>query len=409
MPGARWLPIADPPRYGAAATPFPGGCLLPEWLRPLAARLGVTRLADVTGLDRVGIPVVMAIRPASRMLVVSQGKGLTVVQAATSAVMEACESWCAERPGVPLLHGREAEVARLERIVETGRLPVRRAGRYRPDRPMLWARGVDLLAGGEPKLVPWPLVHTDYVVDPPPPGAGCFCASSNGLGAGPDRDSAIVQALFEVIERDASTLFELRPPAAREALRIAPSSVDDPDCTMILGRLTAAGLRVGIWNTTADTGLPSFHVELAESRAGSAAAHPITAAGAGCAAARGEALRRALLEAVQSRLTVISGSRDDMLEPDYLPAEPWWADDRRGIPFAAVPDHDASTPAHTIRLALERLARIRVDEVVVVDLSSVHALGIDVVRVVVPGLETMLDHPHYEAGPRARAVLAGRA
>jgi len=386
---------------------FPGATLLPSALRPLAARIGVTRLGDVTGLDRVGIPVVMAVRPASRMLVVSQGKGLSLEEAATSAVMEACESWCAERPGVPLLHGRATEVAALEDTVDIGRLPARRGGRYRRDLPMLWARGVDLLAAGATKLVPWPLVHTDYVVDPPPPGAGCFCASSNGLGAGRDRDGAVAQALFEVIERDASTLFELRPPAAREALRIAPESVDDPVCASILAQIRTTALRVGIWSTTADTGLPSVHVELAEACADGAAAHPIAASGAGCAPGRALALRRALLEAVQSRLTVITGSRDDILEHDYVAAEPWWSDDHAALPFAALPDHRAATAADAIGLALERLAGIGVREAVVVDLSSAHALGVEVVRAVVPGLETMLDHPHYLAGPRARAVLAG--
>lgn len=387
---------------------FPGANLLPAALRPLAARIGVTRVGDVTGLDRVGIPVVMAVRPASRMLVVSQGKGLSLAEAATSAVMEACESWCAERPGVELRHGRASELAALEETVDTARLPARRGGRYRHDLPMLWARGVDLLAAGATKLVPWPLVHTDYVVDPPPPGAGCFCASSNGLGAGVDRDSAIAQALFEVMERDASTLFELQPVAVREALRIAPETVDDSACAAILAQIRAAGLRVGMWSTTADTGLPSCHVELAEGRGDGEAAHPITASGAGCAPDRGRALRRALLEAVQSRLTVITGSRDDMLEHDYVAAEPWWSDCHGALSFAALPDHHPATAADAIRLALERLAAIGVGEAVVVDLSSAHALGVDVVRVIVPGLETMLDHPHYQPGPRARAVLAGR-
>jgi YcaO-like protein with predicted kinase domain len=45
-------------------------------LRPLLPKLGITRVANVTGLDTIGIPVAMAVRPNSRSLSVSQGKGL---------------------------------------------------------------------------------------------------------------------------------------------------------------------------------------------------------------------------------------------------------------------------------------------------------------------------------------------
>jgi ribosomal protein S12 methylthiotransferase accessory factor len=40
--------------------------------------MGVTRIANVTGLDRIGIPVAIAVRPNSRSVSVAQGKGQTV-------------------------------------------------------------------------------------------------------------------------------------------------------------------------------------------------------------------------------------------------------------------------------------------------------------------------------------------
>ena len=58
---------------------------------------GITRLADLTGLDRVGVPVWSAVRPRTRSLSVSQGKGIDATQAEVSAVVEAIELWCAER------------------------------------------------------------------------------------------------------------------------------------------------------------------------------------------------------------------------------------------------------------------------------------------------------------------------
>ena len=41
----------------------------------VAPRLGITRIADITGLDHIGIPVVLAVRPAGRSLSVARAKG----------------------------------------------------------------------------------------------------------------------------------------------------------------------------------------------------------------------------------------------------------------------------------------------------------------------------------------------
>jgi YcaO-like protein with predicted kinase domain len=45
-------------------------------VQPLLQEIGITRVGDITGLDRIGIPVWIAVRPNSRTLSVSQGKGL---------------------------------------------------------------------------------------------------------------------------------------------------------------------------------------------------------------------------------------------------------------------------------------------------------------------------------------------
>jgi ribosomal protein S12 methylthiotransferase accessory factor len=50
-------------------------------VRPHMASIGVTRLGNITGLDHIGIPVAIAVRPNSRSVAVSQGKGLDLPQA----------------------------------------------------------------------------------------------------------------------------------------------------------------------------------------------------------------------------------------------------------------------------------------------------------------------------------------
>ncbi len=68
---------ADPTRKGFTAGTH--RLVSPELTveRVLARRAvyGITRVADVTGLDHVGVPVVAVYRPNARSLVTAQGKG----------------------------------------------------------------------------------------------------------------------------------------------------------------------------------------------------------------------------------------------------------------------------------------------------------------------------------------------
>ena len=67
-----------------------------ELIGPLLGRFGITRLADITGLDCLGVPVAQAVRPAAATVAVSQGKGATRDAALVSAAMEAIELHHAE-------------------------------------------------------------------------------------------------------------------------------------------------------------------------------------------------------------------------------------------------------------------------------------------------------------------------
>ena len=91
-------------------------------IQPHLASFGITRCADVTGLDRIGIPVCCAIRPRNRSLQVSNGKGLRLVDAQVSALMEAIELFHAENPG------SQVKCASLNSLRREGR-PVCFAGR----------------------------------------------------------------------------------------------------------------------------------------------------------------------------------------------------------------------------------------------------------------------------------------
>jgi ribosomal protein S12 methylthiotransferase accessory factor len=375
-------------------------------LQPLLPALGITRVANVTGLDRIGVPVVMVCRPNSRSVAVSQGKGLTLEAAKASGLMEAAEGFHAERISHPLRLGSASELSGSLPLADLDALPRRRDGRWTPDLPVLWIEAVDLLADA-PAWVPFETVHANYT-HPLPAGSGCFAATTNGLASGNHPLEAVCHAICEIIERDATALAQLRSKRARDAARIDPDSVGDAACRMVLDRLQQAGLGVAIWETTTDVGVPAFDCVIVDPRPGGG--HP--GGGSGCHPTAEIALLRALTEAVQVRNTYVTGSRDDLPAEEYVPSTQ--AERRRrvqlsmestqpGRSFGEIASHSFDSFAEECRWLLERLAAAGCAQVLAVDLTK-PAFGLPVVRVVIPGLEAPADS---DCIPGLRAQRAG--
>src|SRR5207244_2263012 len=123
------------------------------------ARMGITRVGNITGLDRIGIPVAVAVRPNSRSVSVSQGKGLDLPQAMASAVMEAAEGFHAENLCVTR-YAAYRDLAKQETVVE----PLRLCGAGEPfdaAAEIGWVPGYDL-AKKETRCWPGEHVHVDY-------------------------------------------------------------------------------------------------------------------------------------------------------------------------------------------------------------------------------------------------------
>lgn len=353
--------------------------------------LGITRVADISGLDDIGIPVVSVCRPNSRSVVVSLGKALDLAGARASGVMESIEAFMAERIIQPLILGSFNDLQFSHRLVDVDALPRTASSRYHPDFPILWIEGDELLSGGR-VWVPYETVHTAYTL-PAPTGTGCFTATSNGLASGNHLLEAISHGISETVERDAAALHGLSPAAEVARRRINPDTVDDAGCRAALGRIGRAGLRAGIWDMTTDIGIPAFRCELAETAAARVRVGRAFE-GMGCHPDRGVALLRALTEAVQSRVATIAGVRDEPGQwdcpalaedppPDPSPAV---RPDEAPGDFTAVTGLAADSIDADLAWELDALRAAGLGEVVVVDLTR-EEFGIPVVRVVIPGLE----------------------
>jgi ribosomal protein S12 methylthiotransferase accessory factor len=354
-----------------------------EAVAPLLARAGVTRVAEVTALDRIGVPVYQAIRPASRNLSVSQGKGLTAAAARVSAVMEALELWHAERlDGLPQVTAslREMEYANP---VRPGDLPWVEGAVGLDAAPMAWVPALSLVSGRRAWL-PRELLEVDFTV-PETLRPRMLYVSSNGLASGNCREEAQLHALCEVVERHGLHRARERP---EERAALDPESVDDPECRRLIERFGRTGMKLGIFDVTWEAGVASFLVELV------AADLPNVWMGAGTHPSRSVALARALTEAAQSRLAYISGARDDLPRlcrgagyhrtfDGYRPP----VGRRR---FSEVPDLATDSVARDLEAVVERVAAAG-HEPFWVDLTRPE-VGLAVVRVFVPGWKEMRHH-----------------
>ncbi|WGF88325.1 YcaO-like family protein [Marinivivus vitaminiproducens] len=356
-------------------------------IRPHLESFGITRIANLTGLDRIGIPTVMVCRPNSRSVAVSLGKGLDLDAALASGVMEAIEVAHAETMTLPLKLNSYHELAGRHRLADPERLPRLEGAGWDPGRRMLWLEGQDLVAD-RPVWLPHELVSADYTL-PLPPGSLVFAANTNGLASGNDMAEAQLHGLFEVIERDAVTLWRLEGSAGRERTRLDLATVDDPACRGLLERFAAADVAVAVWDVTSDLGLPTYYAMI-QDRAGGDPDF-----GGGCHTAPEVALARALTEAAQTRLASISGARDDFLPELYdrdrrerreRTARHWLREGAPALGFDRWPRVAQAPAAALLPPVLDRLAGQGLDQAIAVDLSRPD-MPVAVARVVVPRLE----------------------
>jgi YcaO-like protein with predicted kinase domain len=377
---------------------------------PLARGMGITRVANITGLDVIGVPVVAVTRPNSRSVAVAQGKGVDLAAAKVSGLMEAIENFHAERIRAPLVLATWEEMCERGAVIDISRVPRTAGGAFDPKVRILWIQAHEAL-GRRVVWLPFELVHTDYT-SPLPAMSGAFLMSDSGVASGNHPLEATSHAICELVERDAMTLWHYGTDIDRQATRIDLETVEDTICRSTLERFARASVQVAVWEATSDIGIPTFVCTIVDAQP-SPWRPLLPATGTGCHPCREVALSRALTEAAQTRLTVIAGSRDDIGLAFYRRGA-----DREGVTktlalmaapatrrFADCPTHEAETLNEDVSWELDCLQRVGIDEVAIVDLT-LPEYRIPVVRVVLPGLEGMHDAAGFVAGRRVRARCA---
>ena len=392
---------------------------------PIAKKIGVTRLADITHMDVLKIPNYSAVLPGTEDYIwVYSGKGPTRAHAKASALMECVERY-SSLPGTAARSYVTGTYEKLEK--EYGRKNVLHPDdvleplkfEYKDHIQMDFLEAIDLFTD-EKILVPAGIALSRY--EPSNGSLNPFQFShTNGLASGNVLEEAICHAICEVIERDAVSLADLRSSAIpfhflRTLIDVLRQSglnvnslqsdgyVDDPDlfseidvanvefpyARSLIGRFDDENIPLLIKDITTDIGIPTF---IATSVQWVTHDYGYLAEGHGTHPDARIALVRAITEVSQTRAANIHGARDDLRRMNYemgntAETKAWqFMHSRHNKDFGAVKTFENIDILDDINLLLDSLANVGLKRAIVVILTNPD-IGIPVVRVIVPGLET---------------------
>ena len=410
-----------------------------EHVTPLCKMIGVTRVCDITYLDKLYIPNYSAVLPGTEDLFwVYSGKGTTNSHAKASALMESIERYCAlsSKGTRTPIRGTHTELSKsYSKVLHPDEVVEPTRSDYNVNESIIdFLPGFDLL-NREEVLVPAELVFSRYSTKFPSINAFLY-SHTNGLASGNVIEEAICQALCEVIERDAVSIADLCASSIPCSIleRITNSIrkmenknseftqingedfVDDPSIfadtniseitrdfkplKFLVDRFTNAGINLLVKNITQkDIGIPTF---VASSIEWITSDYGYFAIGYGTHLDSRIALVRAITELSQTRALNIQGARDDLKKIQYrqndeiykrkwqfMPAIPLTRkNDEKVVMFSEISTYINDDILDDIKFILSRLKNAGLKRAIIIDLTH-SKIGIPVVRAIVPGLETL--------------------
>jgi thioglycine synthase len=393
-----------------------------DTILPVSSDIGVTRLADITDMDILGIPNFSAVLPGTEDYIwVYSGKGPTKLDAKASALMESIERYCSlpSSNKKKMIQGSYNDVSRVSKTLHPSNVVEPMLFEYDEEMIMDFLPGYDLI-NNERILVPTPLALFRYT--PKPPAVNPFAYHhTNGLASGNVLEEAICHSLCEVIERDATSLAELNASAlpynilrtiakylSDNGLEIDPiesrefvdddtkfADVDISDINFkpisnMVKKFNDAKIPLIIKDITSPIGIPTFNASSIEWITED---YGYLAEGHGTHPDARLALLRAVTEVSQTRAANIQGARDDLRKISYGNSnsdekKTWqFMKSKKYVKFSDIKTYVNDDILDDIELILSRLNSNGLKQVIVVDLTHPQIM-IPVVRTIVPGLET---------------------
>jgi ribosomal protein S12 methylthiotransferase accessory factor len=415
----RLLELPDAPRAARGCSRSISDEDAAREVRGIAKRIGVTRIAQIGELERFGLHVTSAYRASDWSSTLGSGKSETLAGAIAGCVMEEAEKFCQERFVAEV--ECEATFEQVsDRAIDPLVLGLPSDTTYAPSRRVEWCVVTDLVTG-TPQYVPSSVISrtrqkNDLLYSP---RRGCRYFSTSGLAAGFSVTEALVHGLCEVVERHALKLAEQAignpghlqdsgwPPFRFVDLSTCPRSTRD-----VCDAVRRAGYEVRILDVTSEIAVPTFAARIMIPRG----THGIDVAWPGyCAHPNPEVgINRALLECVQSRVTFLSGAREDFAlkvrslgrherpRPGSDGQAFWFRPHVPKKPFDAIPGFVGTSAREDLAFIVKRLTAASYPRVLYRDMSLPEVAPARVVRTLVPGTETT--NPFY-TGLRARTLM----
>jgi ribosomal protein S12 methylthiotransferase accessory factor len=393
-----------------------------EDISEISKKIGLTRIADITYMDKLYIPNYSCVLPGTEDYIwVYSGKGPTKKHAKVSAIMESIERYSSLPTNYygKFISGTFNKLKQSYNILHPEEVVEPLTFDFHNNMVMDYVEGYDII-NQENILIPAALALFRYTPNSPSLNPFAF-HHTNGLASGNVFEEAVCHALCEVIERDAISLAQLRASAIpfhilnniyhnfqRHGYNINPISkeqfIDDnsifPDVkisqedfhqvTKLINTFKKFNIRLIIKDITTDIKIPTFNVACVEWISHD---YGYLAEGHGTHPDKRIALLRAITEVSQTRAANIQGARDDLRKIHYNDNN---TDDKNAWQFMAsektINFSDIITYLNEdilddINLIIKFFKIVGLKKAIIVNLTN-PKIKIPVVRAIVPSLET---------------------
>ena len=353
---------------------------------------GVTRVAEITHLDRVGIPVYSAIRPGAAEGAVSiyAGKGATKPQAKASAMMESFERYSAEIHNDHKDRFISGTFEDLNELINHYISPdslILPNLIFDPETAELeWVKSTNLKDDIE-IFVPANAVYHPYI---PERAAKLFQSNTNGLASGNKLEEAVFHGIMEVVERDAWSIFESK---RRSKPEITCENSENQIIKNILALFDDAGIHVKLIDLTADVDITTVAAVSDDTVLKDPA---LLTLGVGTHLDPEVAVIRALTEVAQSRATQIHGTREDTIRAVFMRKagyermkrinSHWFGESKKSVDLNDKKNISGASFREDIETSKKQLKKCGFKDIIYVDLTRPE-IKIPVVRVLIPGME----------------------
>ena len=353
---------------------------------------GITRIADITDLDRIGLPIYTAIRPTAEDGAVSiyGGKGISKDHAKASAMMEGFERYSAEKQ-----ESDKTVIATLDEISKKGDYIDPKSLNLSKELEkedisglnLEWSISHDIISDKD-YFIPSNAIYHPYITDMPT--KSLFKSNTNGLASGNVLEEAILHGIFEVIERDAWSIFEL---THKNYSQIDLDSIESDIVNDTIEKFESEGIKIKLMDFTADINVPTIAASADDTITKDAG---LLTLGMGTHLDPEVATLRALTEVAQSRATQINGAREDTVRADFAREagyermkrinKYYFKEEENKINLSDIENKSTTSITEDIKIVKDELISNDIDKILYTNLTRPE-LDISVVRVVIPEME----------------------